>query len=634
MDLRALIQRISATKGFTLKLAFILLAAVFSVLLYFGALKCRDGNLDIGIWEVDPIWQVHFSIIGLVLVFILYSLVACYRKLKGGFDVGGMVRRNPLSSVAEGHRDSDVNHLFDDINGCLRSSSSSITWNEGLFIDGASLFLLACIAPSKLYSCIDEKVRADTRSVFISAHITFSLPSNCLTGSFAIPIILPSRGHYPDSLALENANECSVSVMNLEQSFSYVWEVVKVCLPELFEDGKGGFANSNLALIDKIRSFIADTRVANAYVVGKRNEELNGCDGIASQLRVIVGSGQNAQKRASYVISLLEKMVESYSICVSLVPRSFEGKSSFRRQSFSVNPSLTFSYRLPLVVAHRRWVHNDGRNGVQGRVGLIRNNKTIYYGLGNADRTQSYHLQVVDRGDSFCSLCSLRRIEPQCPAKRRGLPTAEMAFIQRLREQRHVSLAIKNGEGFSHWFLMFRHEPRFSVPYAVVLVASFLVLTAVTMGLFGAERESNEELQLTMALSLVSALSAVVIAWVSKSGSRTRGDNFGPFAVAFFCFLASAQILLFCGGISFFLLDKRAIALSGGLLLAASLCVSARLTIWHFIVFVLRREKDGVADILCDEDCREDDCRGMIWSAGWVAIDGNRYIDQRDSVAS
>lgn len=294
---------------------------------------------------------------------------------------------------------------------------------------------------------------------------------------------------------------------------------------------------------------------------------------------------------------------------------------------------------------------------------FIKRPNTIYYGLGNADRTQSYHLQVAGPEGTFCSLAALKYSGPLGASDSKPLgtnaentkkssdeekareqatlaesvvrPFADMALSQKRCGQRHLWVCVKDGSGFASWSLMYRHTPRLYNAYSISLIAAAVSAAMALICLFdfihlSAPINFPYNSSSTLPASFLAIVAPIAMAWIAKENRSARGLEIIPLLViilvaasslatiynVFVTSNAAREVLLWCCS----------------LLTACALLLLARIVVWTMIMWRLAEEEQPTENLAAEEDSEGQRRRielACSWSPGWRVLDCNNHIDKR-----
>lgn len=566
----------------------------------------------------------------LVVLFVAYLGFTYCREVKQGFDVKGIIRARK-GAVSDNYRFPEMPSV-----GALREMlfDGEVASEDAL----ASWFLTSCLTPKETYACIDERVETNARSLKVTSFISFKIPYNFRRSSFVIPAFFHRRGDYPDSLEVVGSSSDRIRLLNLEESFSYIKAVIARTLPD---------AKANRRLWRKIVEFIGGAESMTEGSVKARCERFAD---IETEIYRLSCSFEKSFERKQLVIAFLSQLIEAYPICLCCkaaddksVDVQNDGGSRLKYQASHLRAGeVTIVYRLPLVSVPGRWQEDE--NCLKKKLsGFIRRPNTIYYGLGNADRTQSYHFQAIGPADSFCTMLALRRVEARVrkagaaageAAKGQsvimGFPEAEMAYAQTRCGQRHLSLCAKNGSGFSNWFLMYRHAPRQDGLYRLAFIATVVIAAMiwVYMGcIFGSSSPSKTDANASAIIAtLIAAAASIAVTWASRENRGARGGEVAP-ALASLLLSASAVFVM----VSFATKEEpfvnSLVVVAFAVLASTCVIFCAREIAWLVVRCAFKNEEEPSADLVTRGE--PDKATGLVWSPGWLAVDGNRYIDVR-----
>lgn len=631
-------RKILSEYGSVIKLSMVLIALACGTSLVLEIVEAVYGRSTWG--HLMSVLPPGFSVLGafrpsalvsvgvLIALFVAYLGLTYYREVKLGFDVEGVIRSRKRADV-QGYRFREVPSVV-----ALKKMLTDNAFASEAAL--ASWFLTACLTPQETYACIDERVETNTRSLKVTSFISFKIPYNFCQSSFVIPAFFHRRGDYPDSLEVVGSSSDRIRLLNLEESFGYIKTVVAQTLPD---------AKMNRELWREIVGFIGGAESMTVEAVKTR------CDHFAyikAEIDKLKCSSRKSDDRKQLVIALLSQLIEAYPICLCCKAvddksdnvQNDEGHRLRYRASHLRAGEVTVVYRLPLVSVSGRW--REGEDRLKKKFAeLIQRPNTIYYGLGNADRTQSYHFQAIGPADSFCTVLALRRVE--APVRKdetasgrasreqlgvMGFPEAEMAYAQTRCGQRHLSLCAKNGRGFSNWFLMYRHAPRHDGMYRLAFIASVVVAAMMWVYLdcvFGLPRHEGDGASAVI-VALIAAVASIAAVWASGGNRGARGGEVAPAA-------ASLLVSMSAGLTMVYLAMKENLYVEGLVIVAfavlASTCIvfGAREAAWFTVRRAFRKEEEPSVNLITEEE--PDETTGLVWSPGWLAVDGNRYIDVR-----
>lgn len=553
---------------------------------------------------LQPIALAIVLIIASGIAIVIFSIIYCWvvrkREIEAGFKMENIIKEvDPADQT--------------DADAASPSLAADLSPETAL----SSFFLTASVTPQEVFTRISEKITADTRALRTEREISIKVPANLKNQPFVIPLFFHRRGAYPDSLNVKDCSDGTVTTLNLQQSFDYVGEVLKSVFP-----------SSDAGLAKDIKTYIENADVITEDSIDERREELNKIEGRIDSLTEAPRDLKLAIKQ------FLELLFESYPICARCEAgrsNSQDTKSdapgnnlqNFVNRSMAITASI--SYRIPLV--HTR----GNRKGPIGTY-LSRPN-TIFYNLGTADQTQSYHLQAVGPKDSYCSMLSLKSklkedeagTEGQETAEQKdpGFPQAEKAYTQKRCGQRHLSLSIKNGHGFSSWYIVYRHTPRFPDAHQFSLIAASITTCLLWAHIVSIDSASSlgNTLSDGAIIAILTGVASFAVTWIvreNKSGGR--GGEVGPAATAVLIVLAT---IVTCISLIFYETTYWLLQCAYMALFATTLLLSMRALTWYSIVLTFRKETESSLKLAC----KEPDGEGhKTWGPGWLAVDGNRHF--------
>ena len=276
--------------------------------------------------------------------------------------------------------------------------------------------------------------------------------------------------------------------------------------------------------------------------------------------------------------------------------------------------------------------------------------KTIYFGLENADRTESYHLQTSGPEDTYFTYAVFQRIPGSFSS-----PTAEVAGAQCRCGQRHSRFVIKNGDDFSGWTLEYRFMPRkiglinfAAIAFAIEALASWLLLCSLLPMLTMDTGESSSLCSLEFLCKLLSrflqqdstsipmdvlspllfGLVTLILTWMAANSRKNaaEADQIAP-AV----WLAGIVMALISIIGSFCFEREPSIGVSLSFL---SVLISTAFTFWFAREIIFRsvmywgfgRRENYISDLLVDDDndqARRHAASSRQWKKGVQGMDAH-----------
>lgn len=591
-----------------------LLLGAFSIYLVMVDICPKGGvwNIPFLIGDSGGIIKLFgFLISGILLA--IYVLLSYKAEIDFGYGMQGII--NPVSKSSDDTKCSS-RCTVEDINCLLYGDTSIPDKSDGSKVPDttelalATVFLTACLTPKEIFPVIDERIKTDTHSLRVDTKLSIKVPYNFQGHSIVIPALFCRRDDYPDALSIEGLSECDITSMNLQESIDYISEIVTCCLPELKRGENKDLKKIVLHFIGTVQE-TSNTNTGGANI--SRSDQLHN---ICDELDKVAQSGDcypNVWERVRVIKFFLRLLLDSYPICIRIgVKESVNEQLIQKWDSHCLRylacrartEIIRVTYRMPLTHVDPYW----SERGVTRLVArFIRRPNTIYYGLNNADRTQSYHLQVAGFENSFCSTANLKYFWP-CKTQANDdppHPEAEIALSQTRCGQRHFWLCAKNGEGFSNWALMYRHMPRSFNSYHAALIASSLT-AAMLWVLFGtifnggycsiSERSNSQ-----IIIGLITVLATIAMAYISKEDKSTRGADFGPFVVAFIIIVAAISSLLYAAkdylpDVDWILVQTVLVACFV-LLVSCSFALLARTFAWWRILGRFRKETEASVNL-------------------------------------
>lgn len=424
---------------------------------------CLPFSLNWGI--IDPIKEsnvnsITFLVICVVclLALLIHLGIRFIKRYYGSFDLYGVVGRRKSSPYIE--------------NGVYAPELKKMKDEDHL----ATFFLTAAITPKNIFSAIDEKIYPCTRSLMVNTFASIKVPYTLQGDAFILPLFFCRRGDYPDSLVIKNATGGTVSYLNYEESVNYTILVFKSFLPKLKE-------KSSEDLVEKIRLYLS----AVGTIPLEEDERIEEAKKLASDLHVLISneSDKRLRIRVRVLSQYLYLTAMKYPICIRCIPdHDFKNDEPITKDTplkYQAQAARTMGiyYVRRLSLIERNAKKCSCLNSI--RSFFAKPMKTIYFGLENADRTESYHLQTSGPEDTYFTYAVFQRIPGSFSS-----PTAEVAGAQCRCGQRHSRFVIKNGDDFSGWTLGYRFMPRkiglinfAAIAFAIEALASWLLLCSL-----------------------------------------------------------------------------------------------------------------------------------------------------------
>lgn len=492
----------------------------------------------------------------------------------------------------------------------------------------ASIFATAILTPQSLFRYIDDRVEPYTRSLKVTSSMEILLPYSLRNSPVVLPIIMYQRGDVPNTINIKNASGALVSSLNYQESVEYTLDVIKCYCPEIQTiaclELKIFDYLSCLKPIDSIEDIEHRIDEANEIITCLENQVRIGCK----------ARGRDEEKKSlqslEVVKQILIKLARSYPICVRCKPSENPDNGQMQNDrplSYASQKSRSFS----LMVSHRLTLvkvscfsETDKRRFLDK---IIRRPMTIYYDLENADRTQSYHLQMKGHDHGYYSYGRFQSI-----ANRGKSALADVFGLQRCVGQRHARLAAQNGFGFNNLSFMFCYEQRSLTFHHIALIVMLTELVALVMMFsigsdyrpLSASIEKNNSNDISsVTITLIVALAGIVSAWITDKANAEREAQIVPkFGSVFAIFVALVVGLCFFSEGETREYAMRFLFFSVALLAAGSLWIFMVLFYKNRVYSYFKQEKKliNVAEESNSEviEARPEAPRTQ-WSPGWRA---------------
>lgn len=134
-----------------------------------------------------PCIKVYLT--GLIVELLLFLALTYWREIRRGFDMKEMINlRN----------EEDDDYRIDKT--ILDGMGISLS-DKGLALS----FLMACLSPKEVFTCIDERIRTHARSLTVESHISFRRPCSTQTPLLHNPPLFPLSGRLSRFLGSKGA---------------------------------------------------------------------------------------------------------------------------------------------------------------------------------------------------------------------------------------------------------------------------------------------------------------------------------------------------------------------------------------------------------------------------------------------
>lgn len=355
----------------------------------------------------------------------------------------------------------------------------------------STLFLTALVSPQSVFASITDNITPRSRSLFVESEIDIRIPYNLRMSSFVVPILMHERDGLPDDLHVEALSDTIVSTLNLQETIDYLMKVAEVCFPYLADDAelRAGFlrfiSDANDYSSESVdddgnadtSGFARRASKASRYEVG--NQRASDMEGLYQKYCAKLketGMGQEKALRIERLfLGVLDTLLFAYPICARVC-----SKAGTMEKDATVFDGLCFDSsveRKAQIVVRRSYPLIKVEPAFTGCAALDRmlnclchRPMTLYYDLGDADRTQSYHFRTKGPEGTYFRFAGMKRL----PDRKENVLEADMAFLQRRHGQRHARFAVKDGFGFSGWSFMFRYDERSFTIFHMLLVVSLI----------------------------------------------------------------------------------------------------------------------------------------------------------------
>lgn len=343
----------------------------------------------------------------------------------------------------------------------------------------ASVYLLeALIRPPRVISRIRDRIEPKAGSCSVRSEIEYAVPA-CLCGRAHEPLFLPVVFQGKCELSHElNARMADGSAIRRLSDDELVNRTVDG-FEKLFE--VNGWKRGNRRALQRLVEY------AFSY---RPDESSGGFNRMCGEL--CRGCAISAEEQAVLVVSFLAATRYVKPICYMVSPPLADGNSD-------QHMTLVVDRNTPLVPVRELPDSTIGKLRVLRRL-FSKRRSHFYYGLGNADCAQSYHLSFSGPKDSYLSEAQLVNI---------GGPE-ELFVCERIRinarfDQNGSRLFIRKGRGFSRAALSLTLEHRSQRSIATMVLCTLALLLTTLYFYFGLDNGSSSLSDAIVPLTILSA---------------------------------------------------------------------------------------------------------------------------------
>lgn len=370
----------------------------------------------------------------------------------------------------------------------------------------ARTFIDAILAPQRRFLRITESVEPYTRSLNVRTTLTVELADVPVGQNLVLPVILSERGRLENRISFTDEGGTRISSLNRASTnqFMYgairalIWRAGPIVWLAFRRPRDGGSISS------RVRIFVDQ--------IGARGNQPIDEEGVTELITDILGLPRTRfDSGVLDIAAVLWELRLDYPICLTLVRRSAAVRStritvqrrvipevqSSRPSSRDVDPGLirSISRITRITNSINRW-SNSVLDWVRQSAGVT--SSVISHDIGNAARSQSYHLEIAGPAGYYAARQQI--------VDALGLPVTSRDSIgatsvqhSALRGQRHTHLYLRSaGAARGSSFRAVFHERTpgsmaiaLSAAFATFVVSAILAITQTTSAATACEADLN-----------------------------------------------------------------------------------------------------------------------------------------------
>lgn len=198
-------------------------------------------------------------------------------------------------------------------------------------------------------------------------------------------------------------------------------------------------------------------------------------------------------------------------------------------------------------------------------------------------------------------------------------------------------MSIKNGDGFSCCYLVYRYIPRGADAYVIGIIVTFVSAALAWIFLWGVTPKRGYPDGVNTDAGAITAtflmgVAPIGISWIMRESKGPRGREVALNLLVLLIGVAMLVVLVNLFIVWHFPKVLESVRIVFACLFSMGLILSVRDLAWYRVKVKFGAESESYVSLLCELGLRidkaEDDmcCR---WSPEWIGLDGHRYVAYR-----